>query len=60
MLHTTWYHLYNIKNLKNAHGRLLLLVKLQALAYNVTKSNTPPWVFFTYLNCTNGIKSHKA
>ena len=22
------------------------------------KSNTPPWVFFTFFNCTNGTKSH--
>ena len=26
---------------------------------NCTKSNTPPWEFFTFLNCTNGIKSRK-
>ena len=44
-----WYHLYNLKNMKNTHGGMLLLVKLQALAYNFTKSNTPPWVFFTFL-----------
>ena len=25
-----WYHLYNLKNLKNIHGGVLLLVKLQA------------------------------
>ena len=25
-----------------------------------TKSNTPPWVFFTFLSCTNGSKSCKA
>ena len=31
------------------HGAVLLLVKLQAEACNVTKSNTPPWVFFTFL-----------
>ena len=37
-----WYHLYNLKNLKNSHGGVLLLV-------NFTKSNTPPWVFFTFL-----------
>ena len=24
-----WYHLYNLVNLKNAHGEVLLLVKLQ-------------------------------
>ena len=32
-----WYHLYNSKNVKNIHGGVLLL-----------KSNTPPWVFFTF------------
>ena len=31
------------------HGGVLLLVKLQAASYNFTKSNTPPWVFFTFL-----------
>ena len=31
--------------MKNVHGGVLLLVKLQALA---TKSNTLPWVFFTF------------
>ena len=25
-----WYHFYNLKNVKNAHGGVLLLVKLQA------------------------------
>ena len=24
-----------------------------------TKSNTPPWMFFTFLNCTNATKSRK-
>ena len=37
-----WYRLYNLKNVKNTHGRALLLVKLQA------KSNIPPWVFFMF------------
>ena len=41
-----YYHLYNLKNVKNTKGRVLLLVKLQAEACNFTKSNTPP--------CTNG------
>ena len=44
-----WYHLYNFKNVKNTHGEVLLLVKLRAKACNVTKSNTPPGVFFTFL-----------
>ena len=36
-----WYHLHNLKNVKNTHGRVLLLVKLQAFSI-------PPWVFFTF------------
>ena len=36
-----WYHLYNLKNMRNIHGGVLLLV--------ITKSSTPPWVFFTFL-----------
>ena len=27
-----------------------MLLKLQTSACNVTKSNTPPWVFFTFFN----------
>ena len=37
-----WYHLYNLTNVKNTHGRLLIL------ACNFTKISTPPWVFFTF------------
>ena len=37
------YHLHNLKNAKNTHGEVLLLV-----ACNFAKSNTPPWVFFTF------------
>ena len=25
-----WYHLHNLKNMKNTHGEVLILVKLQA------------------------------
>ena len=32
----------------------------EASAYNFTKNNTSPRVFFTFLNCTNGTKSHNA
>ena len=32
---------------KNIHGVVLLLVKLQAC--NFTKSKNPPWVFYTFL-----------
>ena len=28
--------------------------------YNFTQTNTPSWVFYTFLNCTNGSKSLKA
>ena len=37
------------KKSENTHGRVLLLVKLQVSACNFTKSNTPPWLFFTFL-----------
>ena len=33
-----WYHLQNLKNVKNTHGRVLLLLKLQVKAYNFIKS----------------------
>ena len=39
-----WYHLYNLKNVKNTHGGVLLLLKLQALACKFSKNNTIPWV----------------
>ena len=59
-----WYHLHSLKNVKNTHGRVLILVKLQAKACNFTKINTPPWKFFIVqmevLNCTNGTKSRNA
>ena len=44
-----WYHLYSLKNVKNTHGGVSILVKLQAEACNFTKINTPLWVFFTFL-----------
>ena len=48
-----WYHSYNLKNVRNAHRGVLLSVKLQGSACNLTKSNTPPWVFFTFFKlCT--------
>ena len=37
-----WYHLYYLKNVKNTHGGVLLLVKLKA------KLNTPSWAFFKF------------
>ena len=38
-----------INKRENTHGWVLLLVKLQAEACNFTKSETPPWIFFTFL-----------
>ena len=43
-----WYHLYNLKNVRNTHGGVLLLVKFQAEDCIFTKSNTHPRVFFTF------------
>ena len=40
-LYAILHYLYNLKNVKNTHGGVLLLV---------TKSNAPPWVLFTLLN----------
>ena len=50
MLCAIWYHYYNLKNVRNIHGGLLFLVKLQPLASNFTKSDNPPWVFSRFLN----------
>ena len=42
-----WYNWHNLKKVKNTHGGV------HALAYNFSKSNTPLWVFFTFLKmCT--------
>ena len=48
MLCAIWYHLYNLKSVKNTHEGVLILVKLHAEACNFTMTNTPPWVFFTF------------
>ena len=57
MFSAIWYHLYNLKNVKNIHGEVLLLVKMQAKkslqllvkkASNFTKSKTPPWLVFMF------------
>ena len=48
MLCAIWYYLYNLKNVQNTRGRVLILVKLQATASTFAKSNMPLWVFFTF------------
>ena len=53
-----YYHFYNLKNVENTQGGVLLLV-----ACNSAKSNTPPWVFFTFFKLYkwyNGTKSRNA
>ena len=30
-----WYHLYNLKNVKNTHGGVIILVKLQASTHHL-------------------------
>ena len=42
-----WYHLHNLKNVKNTHGGMSLLVKLQAY---ITKSDTPVDGCFEFFN----------
>ena len=52
VLCTIWYPLYNLKNVKSTHGGVLLLVKLQAFNMQLSKRNTPPWMFVQMLpNC---------
>ena len=63
--------LYNLKNVKNTHGGVSLLVKLGAEAESntftesnksnkFTRNKNPPWVFSRFSNCANGTKSSKA
>ena len=47
---TIWYHLYNLKNVKNTHGEVLLLKLL--------KKNSP-LCFSCFSNSTDGTKSYK-
>ena len=58
-----WYHLYDLKNLKNTHGEVLLLVKLQAevlILENLLKVTLLRGCLSRFLNCTNGTKSRNA
>ena len=48
MLCAICYYLYNLKNVENTHGGVVILVKLQVEVWNFTKINNPPWVFFTF------------
>ena len=33
MVHAIWYHLYNLKTVKNNHGGVLLLIKLELVVF---------------------------
>ena len=55
-----WYYLYNLKNVKNTHGGVLLLVKLQAKPATLLKVTLLHGCFSRFLNCTNGTKSRSA
>ena len=55
MLCAIWYHLYNLKNVKNIHGGVLLLVRPATLL----KVTLLYECFLQFLNCTHGTKSHK-
>ena len=53
-----WYHLHNLKNVKNTHGEVLFLVKLQAST--LLKVKLLHGRFLRFLKCTNGTKSRNA
>ena len=38
-----WYHLYNLKNVKNTHGGVLILVKLQVNAPHIADRSATNW-----------------
>ena len=45
-----------IVHLRSPYYALRDLVPFLEFKKRKTKNNTPPWVFFTFLNCTNGTK----
>ena len=60
MLCAIWYHLYKLKNVKNTHGGVLLLVNLQDEACNLLKLTLLHGCFPRFLNCNNCTKLGKA
>ena len=54
MLCAIWYHLYDLKNVKNTHGGVLLSVKLPATLLKVTRVHD---CFSSFLSCTDDTKS---
>ena len=55
-----WYHLLNLKNVKNAHGGVILSVKLQPTTLQKVSPFYVTLLFSHFLNCTNVAKFHKA
>ena len=53
---TIWYHLYNLKNVKNTHGGVLILDKPATLL----KLTLLDGCSSRFLNCTNSTKSRNA
>ena len=49
MLCAIWYHLYNFKNVKNTHGGMLILVKLQAKVFKCSNLYYPTVIKITTL-----------
>ena len=49
------HHLHNLKNIKNTHGRLILLQPETLLKVTLLHGS-----FSRFLNCTNGTKLRKA
>ena len=52
-----WYHLYNLKNVKNSHGGVLILTRFRLKPATLLKLTLLHWYFSRFLNCTNGTKS---
>ena len=49
ILCTIWHHFYNLKNVTNTDGEVLLLVKVADNSLQLTKNNTPSMVLLTFL-----------
>ena len=60
MFYAIRYHLHNFKKVKNTHGGVLLLVRLQVKPATLLKVTLVHGCFSRFLNCTSGIKPRKA
>ena len=55
MLCAIWYHWHNLKNVKNINGGVLLFQPATLQKVTILQG-----CFSNFLNCKDGIKSHKA